>query len=321
MHFRETHQPDVLASKSGHGCVHFFFGLPFLAFGVLALLASVGLIGREKTVLPFGLVFGAGFSAIGLAIMTGRGGVVLDGPRRTVTKWWSVIGLRRAKETPVEDGGRVSLSREVRSSNKSSYTVYPVRLEGEGKPLELYTPQSFEDARAAAEQAAKLFHLDLVDRSKGAEIVRESGTLDESLRERYKRTGEGIHVPDPPPGTKVQFEVRDGELVLTLPKRERVLASVDRLRVEKGRSGRKAVEIPADELEELILPELPKLAEATAELERMPAIVRKAMRAAMSAKIGGIEARSDRAVAEFGKSLTPEEMRWVHALVLRVLTA
>lgn len=316
MHFKETHRPHVLVRKPIHVFFHLLFGLPFLGFGMLVVL--VGVLGDEEIPIVAVILFGGVCGILGLLGLFSRFGTVLDGQRRTVTKWFSFLGIRWAKETPVAGDARVSVSHEKRqrssgsgrsrgrgrsrrrSSSTQTYSVYPVRLEGtfgdEGgfSTLDLHTLHSFQDARSTAKQVAKLFNLDVVDRASGEdEIVRERGAWDESLREQHQRTGQPVEVPDPPPGTNVQYQVKGDELVLSLPKKETVTASADRLRVERGRFWPGVAEIPADKIEELV----------------------------RNGRTGAIEARGDRAIIKFGKNLRSEEKRWIYALVLRVLTA
>lgn len=106
------------------------------------------------------------------------------------------------------------------------------------------------------------------------------------------------------------------------------------LRVEQAfLLGRKVIEIPADELEELVLlrPDAPPMPEGAASADewrwslehgRMPdgreasKVVRWAWRLAGSQ---GITARSDRVSVTFGAGLPPEELAYLHALLLREL--
>lgn len=106
------------------------------------------------------------------------------------------------------------------------------------------------------------------------------------------------------------------------------------LRVEQAfLLGRKVIEIPADELEELVLlrPDAPPMPEGAASADewrwslehgRMPdgreapRVARWAWRLAGSQ---GIAARSDRVSVTFGAGLPPEELAYLHALLLREL--
>jgi hypothetical protein len=113
-----------------------------------------------------------------------------------------------------------------------------------------------------------------------------------------------------------------------------VMAGHMGLRVEQAfLLGRKVTEIPADELEELILlkPGAPRLPAGSAGAEewkwslehgRMPdgteapRLVRWAWRLARSQ---GLLARSDRVSVTFGAGLPPDELAYLHALLLRAL--
>lgn len=92
-------------------------------------------------------------------------------------------------------------------------------------------------------------------------------------------------------------------------KRAVVTASSTMLRVvEKGLIGKKTTEIPAEELEELVFTESTGKM-ATRRLEKgMPSIG------------SPIIARSDTAEVSFGKGLTDEELRYIHALIKKRVT-
>lgn len=89
----------------------------------------------------------------------------------------------------------------------------------------------------------------------------------------------------------------------------RVIASASSLRVENhGLIGTKVVEIPAEEVEELVLPE-PGPGE-----QQVPAFLKSFI------KTKGIQARSDAAAVTFGEGLSIPELQWIHAVVRKMLT-
>ena len=219
MALKTTHDPDVIESRQGGGCL-ILFGLPFLLAGTAVLLIGVGAFPvKDRPPALFAVPFGAVFALVGLAIITGRSGVRLDGRARTANKWWLCLGLRGSKDVAVTPESRIRVKKEVRRGKNSSTTVYPVRLVGGEKDLDIETCMTPEDARATAEQICKHLKLDMEDLLTGPLILREHDKLDESLRERVQRTGESMEVGDPPEGTRIGLEQEGKDLVITLPPR------------------------------------------------------------------------------------------------------
>jgi len=373
-----TSDPDVMSYRSGGGCL-MLFGLPFLVAGLFSMLSPLlpqryrpreSKTGRPVPVAG-AVALGGLFAAVGAGLMFGRSGKDLDRRTDTLTTWWGVVVPFRRKVYRLSDVQRVSLTREVRRSRNSSYTVFPVRLHGLNVILE--ESRDPDKARAAAEQVAKFLGCPLADSSLGTQVVREAAELDESVRERVRRTGERPEVPPPPacqrcrtrvvadtlcveippPGfrawhvvplvaalgmpvfaavvfvvpllqergmptaVKVALVAFIGVFFIAIPVlmgvgfatrgvrvRKTVEVSPRELRViTRGAVRRKAVAIPADELEELLV---------------VPA-KRAAGALARSGKV--VLARSDRAKAVFGEGLPDEELAWLRAVVWNVVSA
>jgi hypothetical protein len=214
---------DRLEIKSSSGVFGFFFGLPFAGMGTAFLVAALtGAMQSEDGsqaplffVVPFCLVF----ITIGLSVMLGRAGTVLDKTAGTVTSWWGLlVPFKRTEKARLEEITWVAIRREVRRSKNSSYTVYPVYLlREEGEAVSLEEPREYEAARARAEEVAKFLDLGTRDETGETPVVREAGTLDETLAERLQRTGEMPEVADPPPDCRVRHEIRGDEAVFHLP--------------------------------------------------------------------------------------------------------
>lgn len=109
------------------------------------------------------------------------------------------------------------------------------------------------------------------------------------------------------------------KLIRGLTSRSRVVVDGRRLRVENSSTGsKKAVEIPADELEELTLSSPPVSMEQTEEFRRLGQSnlrVKLMMRILRMGKPSGITARSDKASVTFGENLSPEDQSYLYALV------
>ncbi len=217
--------PDRYAVTRGGGCL-MLFGLPFLAAGILVIV--MGLLGKMNMegggpaplllVIPFGLVF----ALVGAGLMFGRAGIVIDKRSRTVTRWWGLLVPFKSETFPVEKVKAVTISREVRTSHSSkggsrSYTVYPVRLAGAAKPVDVEESRDYEKARHRAEEVAKFLEVGLEDSSTGEKVVREAGTLDESLRDRYRREERPRERPEVPAGCRILSGASGSEATFDIP--------------------------------------------------------------------------------------------------------
>ena len=165
MRFSETHDPDVLTARLGGGIFQILLSALLLALGALAALAALGVMEMEAEAPPWaGILVGVALAVGALALLSYRWGFALDRRRGVLTHWRSVLGLRHERQTPLDQLEKVVLSREVRDADSArTYSFYPVRLEGKAKPVKLYTSTRIREARAAAEHAAKVFRLVLVD--------------------------------------------------------------------------------------------------------------------------------------------------------------
>jgi hypothetical protein len=144
----------------------------------------------------------------------------LDKRAGTVTTWWGMIVPFSRKTHALSKYDRVTLRREVRRSKNSTYTVYPVRIEGTGaKTIKIEEPRDERKAREAGEEIGKFLGIKVVDRTMGTEVVREAEELDESIRERVARTGERPEVHEPPPGRRTRESVIGDTLRLDIPGR------------------------------------------------------------------------------------------------------
>lgn len=378
-------RPDVLTKRRGGGGVS-LFGLPFLIAGIgvigfaFAAPSSGGKPPPWFVIIPFGSIF----VAVGGAITFGRAGVVIDKASHTITTWWGLLVPMHKKTHPLAAYDRVTVSREVRRSKNSTYTVYPVRIESDDHRISYCEHQDPLKSRQEAETVAKFLQVKMVDGSHGEEIVREPDQLDESLRDRALRTGEALELPDPPATMRTQCQVEGRSMILTIPPRGMNLGSLllfvpaiaiplvvaavmgptvfgdrapgivkivfgvffgvfffllpltvfaglalrnarrsyeisvspDMLRVrEQGLFRAKVVEIPSDELEELILP----LGPGRSDIERVPKAARNLLLA--TGRSPGIQAMSDRTTVKFAQGLPAEELRWIHAVISQIVSA
>jgi hypothetical protein len=188
------------------------FGLVFAGFGGLGPAVGIVLSG-DLQAWPSALV-GLVFLAAGLAVGFGRKGVMIDRAEGTVTTWWGVFVPFSKKHLDLGEPGWIELGREVRGSGKSRTVVYPVALveDGDAASQELLAPQSYEEGRRAAESMASFLEIAMHDTSTGERVVREAGTLDESLRDRLMREQGSVPAPSSTPPGRLRA-ARDGDRV------------------------------------------------------------------------------------------------------------
>ncbi|HOY61926.1 MAG TPA: hypothetical protein PLS19_08550 [bacterium] len=207
---------DIFETKSGGGGLA-LFGSAFLAAGIFIMSTAFGADNEAPWyfVLPFGLIF----ATVGAGLVFGRSGVRIDRLRRSIVKWQGLIVPMRSQKLSLDAFRKVTLTHESRGDSDSRTVVYPVRLKGEGKTadVEIASPQSYERARAKAEELAKFTRFPLEDSTSGTVVTRASDALALSIRETAAQEGEDIQVPPAPqemkssasfgPGGSVSVEI------------------------------------------------------------------------------------------------------------------
>ncbi len=198
------------------------FGLPFFAFGVTFAIA--GLLGKVTSsgggtspahvVVPFGLIFGG----VGALFMFGRLGLTLNRRDRTAAKWWGLLFPFKKTVHLIAEDAMILVTKEIRRSQKSSTTVFPVRIPTKDGELALTESRKYEQARQDAERAAKFMGLGMRDSSSGETIERAAGTLDESLRDRLKREGTQLEMPVRPSSCEIVESVEGDTAAFDLPR-------------------------------------------------------------------------------------------------------
>lgn len=213
---------DRMSIKKGGGCL-MLFGLPFFAAGLgiigAALSGAMTTEGGSAAPLFFVIPFGLIFASVGAGIMFGRAGLTIDLNTKTITTWWGLLVPFSSTTHPLDKAEIVTICREVRRSKNSTYTVYPVRIRGFEKPVNIEEPRNYTAARRKAEEIAKFMNLGVEDSTSGKAVVREAGTLDESLREQAQRTGESVDMPETPPDVKTKISVAGGEATFEIRRR------------------------------------------------------------------------------------------------------
>jgi len=196
-------------------------GIPLLLIGCAPILAVI--VGAW---VPWSLVV---FIPFGVLATFGRSQFEIDGNSRTYRKRFGILIGRnkliggKGTSGSIDQFGEVIVFRDVRTHTDSdgyptTSTVYPVRLIGLGEGLHLWDAGKVPKAKSLAEQVAKALDLPLVDRTGPSKIVREVENLDESLRERRRRTGERLgKLPPRPKNMTAEVRIEDGEVLLEIP--------------------------------------------------------------------------------------------------------
>lgn len=180
--------------KSGGGCL-MLFGLPFFLIGWFIMLTALGLTGVDvEGDMPvlFMILFGLVFAGAGTALMFGRSGVTIDRTTMKITKWWGLLVPMKVTEYDLNGFDRITVGKEVRSDSNSSKTVFPVRLAGGRgiEDLEYDASGDYPAARRLSEELARYVGLDIEDSMSGRTVHRRREELDESVRDRIRRTRE-----------------------------------------------------------------------------------------------------------------------------------
>ena len=397
----------TLEIRSGRGDRLALFGFLFLLAGLFVMALPTGIIPitkRPEGLLIFSLMvlFGSALVVAGVVQVFGRSGLVLDRSRGRITKWYGLLVPMKRVETMLDAVRQVEM--DWSRGDSDSADTWPVRLTGEGipKPITVARPESFAEARQMAEELARFLQKPLVDSLTGEKVTRDPERLDESWRDRMRRTGETVApVPPRPPGmcTRVEHSseglilhipgpslswyhfipalapVAGGAIVIwiflsSLPTRpmldwpqyfllglvglflvavpavsallnilrlknqfERVTVTKAFLRVEALNRGKAtAVEIPVDELEDLVAPTfrsamdtiemsgMKEVSPGDTGMPRMPG-GEPAPRSSPSLIAGsrGLAARSDKVVAEFGAGLDEAESAYLFALIRKTI--
>ncbi len=209
-----------LEGRAGGGCLA-IFGLPFLLAGLfVAIGGSLGMLeseGGEPAPIYFVLPFGLIFATVGAILVFGRYGIVIDRNARQVTTWYGLLVPMKSTQHPLGVIDEVRITKEIRRSDKSTRTVYPVRLAGGAQPIDINETTDYGDSRQLAEQLATFLDLPVVDRSSGQAVRREAAELDLSLRDRIAQKGEPITWPEPPTGMRSSYEVIDDAVRIHIP--------------------------------------------------------------------------------------------------------
>ena len=198
------------------------FGLPFLLAGLGVIFAGLSgkltMEGGGPASPFFYLPFGGVFATVGACLVFGRAGTTLDADRRVLSTWWGLMFPFKKTDYDWDDFDWVRVTKKVVRSDKSTRITYPVELTGpKAEDVTVETLSGALEGRRVAEQVAKFMNLGLRDQSRGSEVVREAGTLDETVRERILRLGLDLKLEAPPSDAKSTLDTSSSGASFDIP--------------------------------------------------------------------------------------------------------
>jgi hypothetical protein len=221
MKFIDTGDPDMLQTRRGGGLL-IIFGLPFLLTGLFVIGFSFWdpPSGGGGAPLLVTVIFGSVFTALGTALMFGRSGMIIDRKKGTIMQWSGLLVPMKKTTYPLGYHDRITIQKDLRRSKKRTYYAYPIVLNvshGASEGIVFDEPTDYPQARRTAEEITTFLKLPLLDRTSGKEVIREPDKLDESIRERARRTNERVAAFEPPPGMRARVREESGTLIIEIP--------------------------------------------------------------------------------------------------------
>jgi len=213
--------PNVWRHQAGGGCAS-LFGLPFFLVGVGVIVLTfvpADVHGGDDLPFYFGIPFGLIFATVGGVFLFGRMELMIDRSAGTAIRNWKLLSKTvKSQTSQLKEFDRISLRSEIRKGKNSSYTVYPVRLAGEGvKNFDLTQSRDENEARKEAEVLSKLLSLPIHDETAGSLRIRESDSLDESIKDKFAQGKETNVIPDPPAKLKSRINYDGSHLQVEIP--------------------------------------------------------------------------------------------------------
>ena len=167
------------------------------------------------------LLVGAIFSIVGLSIVGFIEYVRCDRQSGTITRLWGIFFPFVRKVYPLHEYNEVHTTRETRTRNtkhgSTTYQVYPVRLKGGDKTLDIVEPKDKHRSRVSAEDIARYLQFPLVREIDGEVTRREANELDMSLAERRRKNGDYTTMPAAPVDSAIKMKNEAGIILFELP--------------------------------------------------------------------------------------------------------
>jgi len=198
-----------------------FFALPCLLVGLKMLLFELPgllfMISYEPGESIRGILLAVLFSFVGTALLFAKSGVTFDAEQKVLYTWWNLLFTLKTAEYSWQDFDWVRVSSRVEGSRKNRRTVYPVEAIGGSHEVTIRKLRESLEARRLAEQVAKFMNLGIKDSTRHTEVVREAGTLDETVRDRILRRGIKLELSPAPAGAKCSLDISNDKACFDIP--------------------------------------------------------------------------------------------------------
>ena len=182
--------------------VTMLFGLPFLFVGLIVLGHPYV---AEGNLVPdiFALPFGGCFALVGILLVFSGSSKTIDKNTGKITTWWGILGIGLTMEYKISDVQMVTLSCETAGNRHQRHAYYPVTLEGSlPHPIRIDSSRDPFESRSIAEEIGTFLNLPMKDKTSFEEVIREAGTLNQSVRENLSAAGNPINIIAKPPGAE-----------------------------------------------------------------------------------------------------------------------
>lgn len=201
------------------------FGLPFFLFGAFFFFAALNPNthwkgGRPQLffIVPFCFIF----ICIGLLIMGGRGGFIVDPRARIIKKFWGIFIPLGSKSFSFDEIEGVISGYDLVKSKNSSYPVYPVSLvlRKDKKWINLERPRDESASEEMAEKIARTLRVDYYRlRSKSKDLGeaerKKPEEIDPSFQVKISQTSP--QTPVLPSDSLIKVSSEKNELNLEIP--------------------------------------------------------------------------------------------------------
>jgi hypothetical protein len=211
--------PGRLEIREGGGCLA-IFGAPFLAVGIWASLATLGLVTMRSDGQPAtqaaAALFAVLFTLVGGVLVFGRSVSAIDLGQRVVTKQWRILLPVRTRTYQLGDFTTVTLT--FVAGDSDSADKYPIGLKGNGvAPLALCSPTQYAEARRCATAVARHLGFDIEDSSTDHLSRVAAGDVDAALQDRLGSARPAPAAVERPPVLRSDVTTEDGSLRIAIP--------------------------------------------------------------------------------------------------------
>jgi hypothetical protein len=215
--------PDVMTRKEGGGCLS-VFGIPFILFGLLFMLLSLNIMADTPYVGYMFFFCGFLFATVGACLAFNRSGLTLDRRRGTAVRWWGLIFPMKRWEILLGQVESVVMTPDpVDRDAEEPLETFTIELIGRDLEEPFFITRSYSDyetTRRYVEGLARFLDKPIEDVSSASRHIREPDRLDESFRDRVRRTGEDVRtLPPMPPVMQTKIIETEGGVVLEIPER------------------------------------------------------------------------------------------------------